>query len=314
MEYIKIRGIDLPCSRIGLGTAAMGGWRWGGSDPQESIRTLAAAVERGINFIDTAPIYGGGLSEALIGLAFGKPRLRQRVVIASKVGLLPGKRGPVIDCSPRRISAELKKTLGRLKTDYLDLYQVHWPDDSTPIEKTAEALLRLWERKVIRAIGVSNFSVVQIRRFMKVAPLHAVQLHYNIYDGQAESGLLPFCRRHSIPTIVYEALCKGLLTGRMRPNTTFAEHDSRASEPRFTLPLYPRYLRSVHALDALARKRYRRRVLHLAVRWVMDQDGVGIALWGARRPEQMKAVSKCLGWKLSQAQRKSVLRHALRWF
>src|SRR4030081_2674282 len=177
-ESVDIPGTQLPGSRVGLGTGAMGGWMWGGTDERESIATIRAALEQGINLIDTAPVYGFGVSEEIVGKAVGKRR-RSRAVIATKVGL-EWRDGKVYRNATRdRIMQEIDQSLRRLRTDYIDIYQVHWPDPLVPIEETAAAMLTLYVQGKIRAIGVSNFSVDQMQQFRRIAPLHVLQPPYN---------------------------------------------------------------------------------------------------------------------------------------
>jgi aryl-alcohol dehydrogenase-like predicted oxidoreductase len=181
MEHALIRGTSLEVSRVAIGTWAIGGWMWGGTDEAESIATIRAAVERGINVIDTAPAYGFGRSEEIVGKALAEGNLRSRVVIATKVGL-EWEGGRVFrNASRARILEEVEASMRRLRTDQIDIYQVHWPDPLVTIEETAEAMHALFEQGKIGAIGVSNFSVAQMERFRRVAPLHVVQPPYNLF-------------------------------------------------------------------------------------------------------------------------------------
>jgi aryl-alcohol dehydrogenase-like predicted oxidoreductase len=196
-----------------------------------------------------------------------------------------------------RILNEVDESLRRLRTDRIDIYQAHWPDPLTPIEETAEAMHSLFAQGKIRAIGVSNFSVEQMERFRRVAPLHVLQAPYNLFERDIEPDILPFCRRNNIATLGYGALCRGLLSGRMRSDTKFEGDDLRRTDPKFQQPRFRQYLAAVDQLDQLARARFGKRVLHLAVRWMLDQ-GVSVALWGARRPSQIEAVDEITGWRL----------------
>src|SRR6202011_1902823 len=178
MEHVVIPGTSLQISRVTLGTWAIGGWMWGGTDEAVSIATIRAAIDHGINIIDTAPVYGFGRSEEIVGKAI-EGRLRSDVVIASKAGL-QWEDGRVFRNAGRaRIMREIEDSLRRLRTDYIDIYQVHWPDSLVTIEETAEAMHALFEQGKIRAIGVSNFSVLQMERFRRGAPLHVLQPPYN---------------------------------------------------------------------------------------------------------------------------------------
>src|SRR5271163_3658599 len=210
MEYKVISGTEMNVSRIAQGTWAIGGWMWGGTDERESIRTIHAALEKGINLIDTAPVYGFGRSEEIVGRAIAESGERDRVILATKVGL-EWRDGAVSRNSSReRILTEIEDSLRRLRTDYIDIYQVHWPDPLVPIEETAEAMRTLFAQGKIRAIGVSNFSVDQMERFRSVAPLHVLQSPYNLFERQIEKDVLPYCLKHGITTLGYGALCRGL--------------------------------------------------------------------------------------------------------
>ena len=299
MEYVKIPGTILSPSRIGLGTWAIGGWMWGGTDEERSIQTICAALDRGITLIDTAPAYGQGRSEEIVGRAVERWGHRDRVILATKVGLEWRSDGNVVrNASRGRIMKEISDSLRRLRTEYVDIYQVHWPDPLVPLQETAEALHALYRDGRIRAIGVSNYFPEQMEAFRQVAPLHTAQPPYNLFEREAEEEVLPYCQRHGIATLTYGALCRGLLSGRMKPETDFRGDDIRRSDPKFRQPRYSQYLAAVGALERLARERYGKSVLALAVRWVLDERGVSIALWGARSPEQLEPLDEVVGWSL----------------
>jgi len=301
-ESFDIPGTQLRVSRVALGTWAMGGWMWGGTDKREAVATIRAALDQGINLIDTAPVYGFGVSEEIVGQAVAAAGLRARAVIATKVGL-EWRAGKVYRNATRgRIMREVDESLRRLRTDYIDIYQVHWPDPLVPIEETAEAMRTLHDQGKIRAIGVSNFSVEQMERFRKVAPLHVLQPPYNLFERAIEGEILPYCRASNIATLGYGALCRGLLSGRMRADTTFEGDDLRRLDPKFQPPRYAQYLTAVGQLDQLAQDFYQRRVIQLAVRWMLDQ-GISVALWGARHPDQLQAALGVAGWSLGAATR-----------
>jgi aryl-alcohol dehydrogenase-like predicted oxidoreductase len=310
METAMIADTPLDVSKVALGTWAMGGWMWGGSDEAQSIATIRAAVEQGINIIDTAPVYGFGQSEEVVGKALADGGLRAKVQIATKVGL-EWRDGKVFrNASSQRIFREFRDSLSRLRTDYIDLYQVHWPDPLVPIERTAEALASLYDLGRIRAIGVSNFSVEQMERFRKVAPLHSLQPPYNLFERGIEAEILPYCRTHGIAVLGYGALCRGLLSGKMSATTRFEGDDLRKTDPKFQPPRFAQYLTAVERLDEFAKRRYGKRVIHLAVRWMLDQ-GVTTALWGARHPHQLAPVVEVMGWSLDDAA-KTEIGHILR--
>ena len=281
METARIPGTDLQVSRIGLGTWAMGGWMWGGTDEQESIRTIHSAIDRGITLIDTAPAYGFGKSEEIVGKALAAGGLRQRVSIATKVGLDWSNGQPFRNASRARIFAEIDASLKRLRTDVIDIYQVHWPDPMTPLSETADAMGSLFKQGKIRAIGVSNFTPEQMNEFGLVAPIHSAQPPYNLFEREIEKDVLPYCTWEGIAVLAYGAICRGLLSGRMKPDTKFEGDDLRRTDPKFQQPRSGQYLEAVRLLDRFAQKNYGKRVIHLALRWVLDQPGVTSALWGA---------------------------------
>src|SRR6267378_3933427 len=286
MEYTVISGTEMNVSRIAQGTWAIGGWMWGGTDEKESIRTIHAALDVGINLIDTAPIYGFGRSEELVGDALQGCR-RDSIIVATKVGI-DWTQGKIERNSTRqRILKEFEDSLRRLRTDYIDIYQVHWPDPLVSIEETAGTLRELYEQGKIRAIGVSNYSPEEMSRFRSIAPLHTV---------------LPYARNRGIATLTYGALCRGLLSGAMSADRQFAKDDMRkTTDPKFQPPHFAEYINAANKLDAFARENFGKRVIHLAVRWLLDQPGVGITLWGARHPEQLAAVKEVIGWSLKKS-------------
>ena len=297
VEPAIIAGTSLAVSRVGLGTWAIGGWMWGGTDDAESVATIHAAIERGVSLIDTAPAYGFGRSEEIVGRAIADGGLRSRVVIATKAGL-EWKDGKVFrNASRDRILREATDSLRRLRTDYIDIYQVHWPDPLVPVEETAGAMQTLFDHGKIRAIGVSNFSVAQIELFRRVAQLHVVQPPYNLFEREIEAELLPYCRKSELATLTYGALCRGLLSGKLQEDAHFEGDDLRLTDPKFQSPRYSQYLAAVRHLDQFAQQRYGKRVIHLAARWLLDQ-GATVALWGARHPGQLQPIDEVFGWSL----------------
>jgi aryl-alcohol dehydrogenase-like predicted oxidoreductase len=297
MEYIDIPGTSIRASRIALGTWAIGGWMWGGTDESDAIRTIQEALDRGINLIDTAPVYGFGRSEEIVGKALVDGR-RQNAIIATKVGLDWRNGQPFRNARKARIIEEAEGSLRRLRTDVIDLYQVHWPDPLTPIAETAEAVSALHRDGKIRAVGVSNFSPAQMDEFRKVAPLHTAQPPYNLFERAIEQDVLPYCQENKIALLAYGSLCRGLLSGSMSTSSQFTGDDLRKSDPKFQSPRLQQYLDAVARLDQFARDRFDRRVIQLAVRWVLDRGERNIALWGARRAEQLSPIADVLGWRI----------------
>jgi aryl-alcohol dehydrogenase-like predicted oxidoreductase len=300
MEKIKFGNFDNKVSRIGLGTWAIGGWMWGGTDETRSIHTLRTAFDLGINLVDTAPQYGFGLAEEIVGRAIAEHGNREKLIIATKVGLEWESPHKIWRNSTRkRIFQEIDDSLRRLRTEYIDLYQVHWPDPDTPLEETAEALYDLYEQGKIRAIGVSNFNAEQMERWRKVAPLHSNQLQLNLFQQHLLNTDFAYCYEHKIDTITYGTLAYGLLTGKFNSETTFPEDDHRFYKPMFRGEYFLQFLAAVDELKKLAASRDKS-VAQLAVRWALQQKGVTIVLWGARRPEQLNDILGTEGWELSK--------------
>jgi aryl-alcohol dehydrogenase-like predicted oxidoreductase len=299
MEQTSIPDITTPASRVGLGTWAMGGVQWGGTDDNESVKTIHAALDLGVTLIDTAPAYGFGHSEEVVGRAIAERGGRDRVVLATKVGLEPHGNAVFRDSSRQQIFREIEQSLKRLQTDYIDLYQVHWPDFSTPFEETAQALLDLKSSGKIRAIGVSNYSIEAMERFRRVAPLATAQPPLNLFEREAMEKIIPWCRTNNIATLTYGALCRGLLSGTIDKSTRFEGDDLRKTDPKFLPPRFAQYTRAVDRLTQFAKKNYGKGLLPLAVRWVLDQPGVSVALWGARQPAELNPLRDVMGWKLT---------------
>jgi len=300
MEYTGIPGTDLKVSRIALGTWAMGGWMWGGTDEEQAIRTIHAAVDQGINLIDTAPVYGFGRSEEIVGKALAQKKCRDQVCISTKTGL-DWKDGKVFrNCSPEFIQQNFADSLKNLQTDYVDILFVHWPDPLEPFEETGRVLGQFLKAGKIRAVGVSNYSPAQIQAFQRGGPVHLVQPPYNLFEREIEPELMPFCQKNNLHLMTYGALCRGLLSGKVKAEREYQGDDLRKIDPKFKQPRLDQYLAAVKLLEQFARERFARQVLHLAVRWVLDH-GADIALWGGRRPEQMDPVPEISGWRLDQA-------------
>jgi aryl-alcohol dehydrogenase-like predicted oxidoreductase len=298
VERIALGASGVETSRIGLGTWAIGGWLWGGTDPRESIATIRAAVERGVTLIDTAPSYGFGDAEEIVGRALAGG-LRRKAQIATQAGLAWRNGSLVRDSRPERIRKEVEDSLRRLRTDVIDLYHVNSPDPRVPLTQTARVLQELRAEGKIRAIGVSNFSPAQMAAWRLAAPLDALQSPYNLFEREVESGALPYARSAQLTLLGYSALCRGLLSGRMTARTAFIGDDLRRHDPKFQGGRFQQYLAAVEELKKLARERYGKSVLALSLRWVLDQ-GQTIALWGARRPEQLLPLEQIAGWRIDE--------------
>lgn len=311
MESIDLNGDSLVASRIGLGTWAIGGRMWGGTDEAESIRTIQSAPDRGITLIDTAPAYGFGHSEEIVGKAIKQAGARDGVVLATKCALEWDGRGKVVrNASKARILQEADDSLRRLQTDVIDLLQVHWPDPNVDVRESAEAMAELKDAGKIRAIGVSNFTPEQMSAFSQVAAIDVAQNPYNLFERQIDADLMPWVREHGTCLLAYGALCRGLLSGRMHADREFPGDDLRNYDPKFQQPRFGQYLKAVDALEQFAQDNYGKHVLDLAIRWILDEYPASVALWGARTPDQLEAVSNVSGWRLDEEARAEVARIA----
>jgi aryl-alcohol dehydrogenase-like predicted oxidoreductase len=296
METTTIAGVRV--SRIGLGTWAMGGLEWGAVPDDMAVATCLSAIERGINLIDTAPIYGHGRSEEIIGNAMRAQGRREAFFIATKAGLEWTDHGVFANLTAARLRQEVEDSLRRLGTDYIDLYQVHWPDTLIPVAEVAALLAEFQREGKVRALGVSNFSVAQMEEFRSVVPLASNQPPYNLFEREIDQEILPWCAANGVAILTWSTLCRSLLAGRVTRGMNFDAKDIRSMDPKFREPRFSQYITAVERLAAFARERYGKTVLELAARWVLDRPGISVALWGAKRPEQLDAVAGVLGWKL----------------
>ncbi|MBK8084903.1 MAG: aldo/keto reductase [Devosia sp.] len=281
-------------SAVGLGTWAIGGWMWGGTDDAASVRAIEASIDAGISLIDTAPAYGLGRSEELVGRAIaGK---RDQVVIATKCGLNwhSGKGNHFFDedgvpvhryLGADGIAHEVEQSLRRLGTDHIDLYITHWQDPTTPIAETMEALLRLKQQGKIRAIGASNVEPAELAAYLATGHLDAIQERYSMLDRAIEHSLLPMARPAGVSTLSYSSLALGLLTGKIPAARVFTGDDQRATDPRFSSENRDRAAAFAAALAPLA-SQHGASVAQLVIVWTLNQPGITFALCGARDPAQ----------------------------
>jgi aryl-alcohol dehydrogenase-like predicted oxidoreductase len=296
METTTVAGVEV--SRVGLGTWAIGGTEWGSVDRETAIATILSAIDRGINLIDTAPIYGRGRAEELIGEAIHRYGDRHAFYIATKAGLDWNEKGVYANSMSDRLRREIEDSLRRLGTTYIDLYQVHWPDTLIPVAEVAEVLAEFQAAGKVRALGVSNFSVPQMEEFRSIAPLASDQPPYNIFEREIDAEVLPWCAANGVAVLTYSSLCRSLLGGRVHRGMKFDEKDIRTVDPKFQEPRFSQYMTAVERLSNLAQERFGKSIIELAVRWVLDRPGVSVALWGAKRPDQLDAVKGVMGWKL----------------
>ncbi len=285
MRYTTIEGSDLSVSRICLGTWAIGGDSWGDYDEKNAVMAIETALNEGINFIDTAPAYGRGHAEGLLGTIIGKQR--DKLVVATKCGLDITRR-MTIDLSPDFIRTDCEGSLKRLGIDTIDLYQCHWPDAKTPIEASMEALVRLKEEGKIRYIGVSNFNRAQIEEASKYTRILTLQPHYSLLERSIENETLPLCIEKKISVISYGSLGAGVLTGKYTNRPVFRRDDSRSYFYRFFREEnWPSVIDLVNELKKIARER-KVKPGHVAIAWILSHPGFPSAITGAKTPEQVR--------------------------
>jgi aryl-alcohol dehydrogenase-like predicted oxidoreductase len=300
MEKVRFGQTDMDVSVVVLGTWVTGGWMWGGSDERASIRAIHRALDLGINFIDTAPVYGSGKSEEVIGKALRERSNREPVVIATKCGLEWDKeqRNIVRDSTPARIFEEVDASLQRLGVDCIDLYQIHWPDLKTPFAETMAAMQQLRQSGKIRYFGLSNFNREQLETCLETAEVHSLQPPYNLFERDAAKELLPGCVRHGIATLVYGGLCRGLLSGKFTGKESFDRGDLRRADPKFKPDRFKQYVNAVDQMKKVA-ARYGKSMAQLALRWALQQPGVNAVIAGARTAEQVEDNAGVAGWRIS---------------
>jgi len=304
MRYRELGQSGIKASVVGLGAWAIGGWMWGGTEEKESIETIKTALDSGINLIDTAPVYGFGLSEEIVGRAI--KGIRAGVVIATKCGLVWNKEAGEFHfmsdekavrsdsgnikvfkyLAPDSVRREMEMSLRRLGTEYIDLYQTHWQDATTPVEDTMNELLKLKQEGKIRAIGVSNVTTAHLDRYRKTGQLDTDQESYSMLDRQKEKDLLPYCAEHGLAFLAYSPLARGLLTGKISPDRVFRDGDQRKDNPRFNRENRIKVRKMMDALAPFAEK-YDGTLTQLAIAWVLHQKGCTHALVGARKTHQV---------------------------
>jgi len=303
MRYRELGQSGIKASVVGLGAWAIGGWMWGGTEEKESIETIKTALDSGINLIDTAPVYGFGLSEEIVGRAI--KGIRAGVVIATKCGLVWNKEAGEFHfmsdekavrsdsgnikvfkyLAPDSVRREMEMSLRRLGTEYIDLYQTHWQDATTPVEDTMNELLKLKQEGKIKAIGVSNATPGHLERYMKTGQLDTDQESYSMLDRQKEKDLLPYCAAHKIAFLAYSPLARGLLTGKISPGRVFMDGDQRKGNPRYSPENRIRILEMLEKFRPFAEK-YGITFTQLAIAWALHQKGCTHALVGARKTHQ----------------------------
>jgi aryl-alcohol dehydrogenase-like predicted oxidoreductase len=303
MQKRKLGYTDLELTTVGLGTWAMGGpWQfgWGPQDDDEAVAAILAALEEGINWIDTAPVYGLGHSEELVGEAL--KQTKHTPLIATKCGLLWNEKREKVNClKPESIRAECDASLERLGVDTIDLYQMHWPEPDEDVEQAWEEMAKLADEGKVRYLGASNFGIEQIERVRSIYPAASLQPPYSMLHRQVEEGLLEYCAQLDIGVVAYSPMQRGLLTGKFSHERLagLALDDHRRRHPDFHEPQFTATLELVERLREIA-ERNGRTLAQLAVSWVLRRPEVTAAIVGARRPEQIQETAPASDWDLSK--------------
>lgn len=314
MKYRKLGNSDLEVSAITFGAWAAGGWMWGSTDRNDAIEAIKASYDVGVTSIDTAPIYGQGTSEEIVGEAI-KEISRDKVQILTKFGMRwdlakgdfamhsKNNDGKDIDvykyAGKESIIYECEQSLKRLNTDYIDLYQIHWPDSTTPIDETFEAVSKLIEQGKIRYAGVCNYNAKQMEEAEKTLKLVSNQIPFSMVNRGIEDETVPYCIEHNKSILAYSPLERGLLTGKIHTNYKFQEGDHRANLPHFQPEFIEKTTILLNKLKPIAEK-HEATLGQLVLRWTIERAGITIALAGARNSEQAVQNANAININLSQ--------------
>lgn len=292
MKLHQLGKSNIQISSIVLGTWAIGGWMWGSSNEKDSIAAITASLDQGVTAIDTAPMYGLGYSEELVGKAI-KGR-RESTVIATKCGLrwndkdkqhyLP-KSAIEVNGKPESIQYECEQSLKRLGIDVIDLYQIHWPDPKTPIEESWNAMVKLKEQGKVRAIGVSNFSLEQLQKVHSIHPVDSIQSPYSLLRRNIEHDIIPFCKENQIGVLTYSPLERGMLTGKITLNTQFPKGDHRTERALFSLENRGHILNALDLIRPIA-DRHHVTLAEIIINCTLHVSGITAVLVGARNAKQ----------------------------
>jgi aryl-alcohol dehydrogenase-like predicted oxidoreductase len=293
MQRARLGKTDLQVSPIAYGTWSFGG-DWGGWDRAAAIDTIHRALDLDINLFDTAQAYGFGAAEELLADALWPRVKREDVVIATKGGLRQDGEVVVRDASAKWLREGAEQSLEHLRTDYIDLYQVHWPDVGTPAEETGAVLNELIREGRIRHAGVSNYDVAEMDELARYAPVETLQPAYHAFRREIENVILPYTAEHDIGVLIYGPLAHGLLGGRMTADTRFPDDDWRSHSPDFAGETFARNLAVVDRLRAFADRRGIT-LPQLAVAWTLANPDVDVAIVGARRPDQLDGTASAAG-------------------
>ncbi len=303
MRTRRLGNTDLELTVVGLGTWAMGGpWEygWGPQDENEAIAAILKAIDLGINWIDTAAIYGCGHSEELLGIALKKTKIRP--IIATKCGLLWNEKREKINClKADSIRKECEDSLKRLGIETIDLYQMHWPDPEIDLEEGWGEMARLQKQGKVRYIGVSNFNAKQLDRIRKIAPVASLQPPYSMIRRDIEKDLLGYCAKNNIGVVTYSPMQRGLLTGKFSKKRLgeLAPDDHRLKSGDYQEPEFSATLALVDKLRPIA-ERNKRTLAQLAIAWVIRRPEVTAAIVGARKPSQIAETAPAGDWILTK--------------
>jgi aryl-alcohol dehydrogenase-like predicted oxidoreductase len=299
MQYTQLGERGPRVSRIAFGNWSAGG-DWGSVDRRAAVSATREALDLGITLFDTARAYGFGAAEEVLGEAL-RPEIRsarESLVLATKGGLRKDGGLTVRDSSPAALRSDLEASLRALGTDYIDIYQIHWPDPATPIATTAETLDEFVRQGLVRHVGVSNYDPREMTEFQRVRPIDTLQPPYHLFRREIEQSILPFAREHGIGVLVYGPLAHGLLSGRMTETTTFAPDDWRSNSDLFVGETFRRNLAVVRELTQFAARRDAT-VAQLAIAWTLANAAVDVAIVGARSPEQIRQTAPAADLRLS---------------
>lgn len=314
MEVRNLGRSGVKVTPMAFGAWAIGGWMWGGAEANDAIKAIQAAYHEGITTIDTAPVYGFGRSEELVGKAMaGVARDKYQVLTKFGMNWMTEEGEYYFDtvdndgkpfrmfkwASRKKVMQECEDSLRRLKTDYIDLYQIHWPDTTTPISETFEAVQRLMEQGKVRAAGVCNYNAAQVAEALKTVPLASNQVPYSLINRGIEKQLVPQAIDNGMSIIPYSPLQRGLLTGKIKPGHTFGEGDTREGNRFYTDENIRRANALLEEIRPIA-DQHKATLAQLVINWTMHRPGVGCVLVGARNEQQVKDNVGALRFRLSE--------------
>lgn len=317
MIYKKVDKIDDKISAIGLGCWNFGG-DWDSTDDSKSSEIILSALDLGINFFDVAPVYGWGHSEEVLGKTLKEAGIRDKIIIASKGGLLWNEKHETTNnLSKKSLLKEIDESLRRLQTDYIDIYQMHWPDHNVSLEETADALNEIKKAGKIRYVGLSNFSQKDVEEMMNYTDVHCQQSLYNMLERntssyhkipleyKTEEEVLPIVRKHGQAFLPYSPLFQGLLAGKFTSGKNFSENDIRNANPKLVGNDYEKYFEAANHLKELANE-YGKPMNELALNWLRQKSEVTSIIGGASSVDQLKKNINCLSWEIGEEMMKKI--------